>query len=318
MTQIRSSSRRGASSPALFTLLHADPDHLRRLLVAALDAGPVRLPAGPGADPRTSSSTRTSCSGSTSRRLEQYFDYVWHLAHGDVGRYWEGADAREQRTTSQQQPIGPTLFQSFRTRSRSSSAARASSCCSRSRSAPSPGRGIGSPTDRAISIGTLVGVCTHPMVLGLILGDDVRLRPPELAAVRRVLPAVARRERLVRRRRRLGRASPAALVDLRAALPRALHAHDPRERRRDAPRGLRPDRTVEGRRRVPRRHAPRAAEREPARPHDGRHGDRHGDRRLHLHRGRLRDLRGSGAWPCMRWAARPPTSTFRTRLRSSR
>lgn len=99
---------------------------------------------------------------------EQYVDYLWQLAHGNVGRYWAGSILVDN-TRLEQQPIGPTLFRSFRATLAIILGGALLVVLLAIPLGAFAGTRVGTPTDRVISIGTLVGVCTHPMVLGLIL-----------------------------------------------------------------------------------------------------------------------------------------------------
>jgi peptide/nickel transport system permease protein len=101
-------------------------------------------------------------------KAEQYVDYLWQLAHGNVGRYWEGSTL-VNNDHLEQQPIGPTLFRSFRETLAIILGGAFFVVLLAIPLGALAGTRVGSPTDRVISIGTLVGVCTHPMVLGLIL-----------------------------------------------------------------------------------------------------------------------------------------------------
>ncbi len=98
----------------------------------------------------------------------QYVDYLWQLAHGDVGRFWTGSVLIEN-TKLQQQPIGPQLFPSLRATLSIILGGAALVVLLAVPLGAFAGTRVGSNSDRAISSVSLVGVCTHPMVLGLIL-----------------------------------------------------------------------------------------------------------------------------------------------------
>lgn len=98
----------------------------------------------------------------------QYADYVWHLAQGDVGRFWSGAQlVNNDRLV--EQPIGPTLFAGMRV---TLSIILGGAFIVVLLAIPlglTAGARVGTWTDRVISIGALIGVCAHPRVLSLIL-----------------------------------------------------------------------------------------------------------------------------------------------------
>src|SRR5581483_3300930 len=112
--------------------------------------------------------------------LTQYGDYLWHLLQGDFGKQWEGA-LLIQNTSLQQQPIAPQLEQWLPV---TLSIVLGGAVLVVLLSVPLgaiAGRRIGSMSDRTISLIALVGICTHPMVIGLILrgifGDHLHWAP---------------------------------------------------------------------------------------------------------------------------------------------
>ena len=101
---------------------------------------------------------------------EQYVDYLWQLLHGDVGRFWTGAQLVENRKL-EQTPIGPTVFPALRITLSIIFGGAVLVLLLAMPLGTLAGRRVGSAEDRAISGFTLVGICTHPMVLGLILAS---------------------------------------------------------------------------------------------------------------------------------------------------
>ncbi|HST14581.1 MAG TPA: ABC transporter permease [Gaiellaceae bacterium] len=100
----------------------------------------------------------------------QYVDYLRQLAHGDVGRFWTGSQLVDNKKL-EQTPIGPTLFPSLRITLSIIFGGAVLVVLLALPLGTLAGRRIGSVEDRAISGFTLVGICTHPMVLGLILAS---------------------------------------------------------------------------------------------------------------------------------------------------
>jgi peptide/nickel transport system permease protein len=101
-------------------------------------------------------------------KIVQYGDYLWHLAHGDVGRYWEGS-VLVDNARLEQQPIGPQLFPSLRATLSIILGGAALVVLLAVPLGTYAGTRVGSNADRAVSTVSLIGICTHPMVLGLIL-----------------------------------------------------------------------------------------------------------------------------------------------------
>jgi peptide/nickel transport system permease protein len=101
-------------------------------------------------------------------KVVQYVDYVAHLARGDLGRSW--TDAQIQPTNRLvQTPIGPFLFQALGV---TLSIILGGAFFVLLLSVPLgalAGSRVGTWSDRTISIVALIGVCTHPMVLGGVL-----------------------------------------------------------------------------------------------------------------------------------------------------
>ncbi len=113
--------------------------------------------------------------------IVQYGDYLWHLLRGDFGRMWAGSAVTGEQTIVQQ-PIGPVLLPALRA---TLSIILGGALLVVLLAVPLgaiAGRKIGSISDRTISLIALVGICTQPMVVGLILrtifGNRLSLLPP--------------------------------------------------------------------------------------------------------------------------------------------
>jgi peptide/nickel transport system permease protein len=114
-------------------------------------------------------------------KIVQYGDYVWHVLRGDFGNMWNGAFVTGNQTIVVQ-PIGPVLFPAIRT---TLSIILGGALLVVLLAVPLgaiAGRRIGSISDRTISLVALIGICTQPMVVGLILrtgfGDRLGWLPP--------------------------------------------------------------------------------------------------------------------------------------------
>lgn len=98
----------------------------------------------------------------------QYADYVWHLAQGDVGRFWSGSQIVDNARL-EQQPIGPTLFAGMRV---TLSIIIGGALIVVLIAVPlglASGARINTWVDWLISFGALIAVCLHPRVLSLML-----------------------------------------------------------------------------------------------------------------------------------------------------
>jgi peptide/nickel transport system permease protein len=105
--------------------------------------------------------------GADRPKLTQVGDWWWHLLHGDFGHMWTGATLNDNVLTTS--PIGPQLFPAIRaTLSILIGGAILAVLISVPLGAIA-GRRVGSWADKAISLGALVGVCTHPIVTGKLL-----------------------------------------------------------------------------------------------------------------------------------------------------
>ena len=101
-------------------------------------------------------------------KIVQYADYLSHLARGDIGRSWNGSTL-VQNTRLESPPLGPILFPALRLTMSIILGGAALVLLLALPLGAFSGTRIGTLPDRVISTGSLVGICTHPMVLGLIL-----------------------------------------------------------------------------------------------------------------------------------------------------
>ena len=100
-------------------------------------------------------------------KLVQYGDYLAHLAHGDLGHQWTGTQLQGNKLL--QVPVGGILYPAVgATLSIILGGALFVLLLALPLGALAGSR-VGSWSDRTISIVALVGVCTHPMVLGSVL-----------------------------------------------------------------------------------------------------------------------------------------------------
>jgi peptide/nickel transport system permease protein len=98
----------------------------------------------------------------------QYVDYLKQLAHGDIGRSWRGSQLVEN-TRLDRPALGPTLYPGLRITLSIILGGAALVLLLAVPLGAYAGTRVGSLGDRVVSTATLVGICTHPMVLGLVL-----------------------------------------------------------------------------------------------------------------------------------------------------
>jgi peptide/nickel transport system permease protein len=98
----------------------------------------------------------------------QYLDYLKQLAHGDIGRSWGGSQLVDNKRL-EQPALGPTLYPGLRITLSIILGGAALVLLLAVPLGAYTGMRIGSIGDRIVSTTTLIGICTHPMVLGLIL-----------------------------------------------------------------------------------------------------------------------------------------------------
>jgi peptide/nickel transport system permease protein len=107
--------------------------------------------------------------GADKPKAEAYGDYLWQLAHLDFGKAWTGAELVHNRTALKQQRLNPlVLGELVRTLSLLLGGALLVVLIAVPLGAWT-GTRIGSWSDRTVMTVTLVGICTHPMVLGNVL-----------------------------------------------------------------------------------------------------------------------------------------------------
>jgi peptide/nickel transport system permease protein len=100
-------------------------------------------------------------------KLEQYGDYLWSIAHGNFGSAWQGAQLVPVDHL-QQQPLNPVVIPALK---RTLSLILGGALLVVLIAIPLgmfAGTRIGSLSDRAIMTITLIGICTHPYVLGSV------------------------------------------------------------------------------------------------------------------------------------------------------
>ena len=113
--------------------------------------------------------------------LTQYGDYLWHLLHFDFGGSWNTLQVSALQTFHEA-PVKPLLEMETR---ETLSIILGGAVLVLLLAIPLgaiAGRRIGSITDRTISLVALIAVCTHPMVVALMLrtifGDRLHWLPP--------------------------------------------------------------------------------------------------------------------------------------------
>jgi peptide/nickel transport system permease protein len=101
-------------------------------------------------------------------KIAIYGDYLWHLVHGDLGGQWTGVQVSAQQTAILQ-PLGPQLRSELSvTLSLVAGGALLVLLLALPLGSIAAHR-LGSLSDRTISLVALIGVCTHPMVVGLMV-----------------------------------------------------------------------------------------------------------------------------------------------------
>ncbi|HEV2592661.1 MAG TPA: ABC transporter permease [Gaiellaceae bacterium] len=110
----------------------------------------------------------------------QWWNFVSHIARGDFGKQWSGAQV-VGNTSIKQFPVGPQLFTATRI---TGSIVLGGAVLVLLLALPLGAVGArfrNSIGDRMLSLLTLLAICTHPMVLGLILrtvfGDQLKWLP---------------------------------------------------------------------------------------------------------------------------------------------
>jgi peptide/nickel transport system permease protein len=102
-------------------------------------------------------------------KIVQYVRYLWQLAHGDFGKQWSGAQIAIDNNHLQQSSVsGAIMPQLWATLSIILGGAVLVVLLAIPLGTYT-GTRIGTVGDRAVSWSTLLGICTHPLVLGSLL-----------------------------------------------------------------------------------------------------------------------------------------------------
>jgi peptide/nickel transport system permease protein len=98
----------------------------------------------------------------------QYLHYLGQLVRGDLGHSWTGSQLVDNKRL-EQPALGPSLYPGLRITLSIILGGAALVLLLAVPLGAYSGTHVGSLGDRVVSTTTLVGICTHPMVLGLIL-----------------------------------------------------------------------------------------------------------------------------------------------------
>jgi peptide/nickel transport system permease protein len=101
-------------------------------------------------------------------KLTQWWDYVSHVARGDFGHAWEGTKINADQSVTQNS-IGPGLFKETRVTASLLLGGAALVLLLALPLGAIAARFRNSIGDRLIGFLTLIAICTHPMVVGLLL-----------------------------------------------------------------------------------------------------------------------------------------------------
>ena len=99
----------------------------------------------------------------------QYVDYVGKLLHGDFGKLWTGAQIVNGNSQLQQQSVRSVVMPELRITLSIILGGALLVVLLALPLGTFTGTRVGSFSDRAVSWATLLGICTHPLVLGAIL-----------------------------------------------------------------------------------------------------------------------------------------------------
>jgi peptide/nickel transport system permease protein len=105
--------------------------------------------------------------GADRPKVTQYLDWWWHLLHGNFGHQWTGAQLNDNVLTTI--PLAPMLYPAVRVTLCILIGGVILAVLISVPLGAIAGRRIGTLADKAISLGALVGVCTHPIVTGKLL-----------------------------------------------------------------------------------------------------------------------------------------------------
>jgi len=121
-------------------------------------------------------------------KIVQYGDYLSHLFRGDLGHQWAGTKLIENKELSQR-PIGTVLYPDLRITLSIILGGAVLVLLLAIPFGTFAGSRVGSWSDRWISLVALIGICIHPMVVGLILeGTFGRLRTFRIAGYCPLVP----------------------------------------------------------------------------------------------------------------------------------
>jgi len=100
--------------------------------------------------------------------IVQYADYLWHLVRGDLGHTWSGAHITA-RQTLESPAVAPMLVDATRVTLSILLGGLLLVVLVAVPLGALAARHVGTGVDRTITFLTLAGICTHPMVVGLLL-----------------------------------------------------------------------------------------------------------------------------------------------------
>lgn len=101
-------------------------------------------------------------------KIVQFGDYLWGLLHGDFGRQWSGS-VLVNNDHLRQQSVGSLVLPELRVTLSIILGGAVLVVLLAIPLGTFTGTRIGSLGDRAVSWATLIGICTHPLVLGALL-----------------------------------------------------------------------------------------------------------------------------------------------------
>jgi peptide/nickel transport system permease protein len=107
--------------------------------------------------------------GTDRPKIEQWFDYETHLLRFDLGKQWGGVQVIDNKVTTGRTPIAGQLYSSLRVTLSLLLGGAVLVLLLAIPLGTFAGSRIGSLSDRTLSIVALLAICTHPMVIGLIV-----------------------------------------------------------------------------------------------------------------------------------------------------
>jgi peptide/nickel transport system permease protein len=102
-------------------------------------------------------------------KLEQWLGYETHLLRFDLGKQWGGTRLIDNRLVTGRFPIAPTLYPALRVTLSLLLGGAALVLILAIPLGAFAGSRIGSISDRTITLIALLGICTHPMVIGILV-----------------------------------------------------------------------------------------------------------------------------------------------------